>query len=373
MNSPRVLFVAGLTPISKGGWGGQLSVASGLVQSPLSEVLRFIPFSTTTRSVPPPPLIVRLWDGLARSARFVARLPSCDAVMIFMSDGLGLVEKGLFAWIARLAGKGVVVRFGSGALPAQCRRYPALELYLRHVLRNAHVVCSQGPFWTKFFENFREARGKVMEIVNGVKLGPARGGGAPAGGGHRLVFVGWMQRHKGIFEVLDAFVQILRRYPDAVLTMVGGGGEVESFRQAATQAGVVRNIRLLGWVAPEDVPRILSENDVFLLPSHHEGLPNALLEAMAAGLPVIATRVGSIPDVLDASSGILVPVGDSAAIAGAVDGLFSDPQLAGRLGAQARRVVESRHDANRIWPLYAEAVARATNEKSSPPSCDRKG
>ncbi|MBI3003324.1 MAG: glycosyltransferase family 4 protein, partial [candidate division NC10 bacterium] len=102
------------------------------------------------------------------------------------------------------------------------------------------------------------------------------------------------------------------------------------------EAGVSERVRFLGW--REDIPRILAALSVFVLPSANEGMGMVLVEAMAMGVPVVATRVGGIPSVVpDGECGLLVEPGDVAGLAGAVAKLLADPALAARMGAAGRR------------------------------------
>jgi glycosyltransferase involved in cell wall biosynthesis len=118
----------------------------------------------------------------------------------------------------------------------------------------------------------------------------------------------------------------------------------------------------LGWLDADAKARALRESDVFLMPSTSEGLPVALLEAMAYGKPIVATRVGGIPDVLaDGREGLLVPPGDVDALAGAVGTLVADPQRAQALGRAAKeRVAELGPDtiAKRLDLVYQEVIGR---------------
>jgi glycosyltransferase involved in cell wall biosynthesis len=147
----------------------------------------------------------------------------------------------------------------------------------------------------------------------------------------------------------------------AALAVVGDGPLRAALAESAERLGVASHVELLGDRA--DVRDVLAALDVFVLPSRTEGMSNALLEAMATGLPVVATAVGGTPEVIaDGSSGLLVPVDDPAAMAAAIVRVLDDPSLAGRLGAAARQTVEERYGAKsmvrRLEAVYA-AVANS--------------
>jgi glycosyltransferase involved in cell wall biosynthesis len=162
------------------------------------------------------------------------------------------------------------------------------------------------------------------------------------------------------YQDLIAAVALLPR-PDAVCLIVGDGPEAPALTAAARTSGVEDRVRFLGW--REDVARIVSSLDVFVLPSANEGMGRVLVEAMAAGVPVVATRVGGIPSIVaDGECGLLVEPGDVAGLAGAVGKLLADRPLAVRMGEAGRRRalaygVESMLE--KLDALYREILERA--------------
>jgi glycosyltransferase involved in cell wall biosynthesis len=117
---------------------------------------------------------------------------------------------------------------------------------------------------------------------------------------------------------------------------------------------------------------VLGESDVFLFPSHSEGLPNAVIEAMAVGLPVVATRVGGLPDLIrHGENGFLVEVGDVAAMTERVVELLSRPDRARQVGQRGRQTVVERCDIERVWPRYAHAIHEAAWRAGRAPAVER--
>ncbi len=364
MTRPRVIFVAGLAPMEKG-HGGQLTAARGLLDSPLSARFELVPISSTMLSIPPPPIAVRVAGAARRLAVFAREIRRADAALIFSADGLALMEKGLMCALARGASCGVVVRLSSGHLVRQVEESAFMNRCLRLTLRSAHVVCSQGPFWTKFFSRYREASGKIVEMRNGIVVPPPppeRSG--PCG---RLIFAGATDRAKGIFELLEAFRRVRDAHPFVTLTVAGGGRHFDDLQSRIEREDLADAVSLLGWVPHDQMVNLFGAHDVFVLPSHQEGLPNALLEAMAAGLPVVATRVGSIPDaVTHGHDGLLIEVGDVEGLTASIQQLVSDTERTRAMGRSARATVASRYDIEQVWPLFSEALDRAIAESHSP-------
>src|SRR5262249_45092477 len=136
---------------------------------------------------------------------------------------------------------------------------------------------------------------KVIEVSNGVNLG---GPPVPHAPGSRIVFVGWVIREKGVFEALEVLAGVRAVHPSVTLTIVGGGRDLDTVREKVDAQGLHGAAHITGWLSRHDVQQVLGDSDVFLFPSHCEGLPNAVIEAMAVGLPVVATKVGGLPDLI---------------------------------------------------------------------------
>jgi glycosyltransferase involved in cell wall biosynthesis len=183
--------------------------------------------------------------------------------------------------------------------------------------------------------------GRIVRIPNSVDVtrfmpGEIRHNGTEA---RTVIFLGRLEPQKGVDTLLQAWAEVAPQLPGAHLRIAGDGSQVIALRALATQLGLASRVEFLG-VVP-DPERHLRQASVFVLPSWHEGLPNALLEAMATGLPCVATAIGGTVDVArDERDALLVPPGDSAALAKALLRILTDSDLAGRLGTAARlRVV----------------------------------
>ena len=175
-----------------------------------------------------------------------------------------------------------------------------------------------------------------------------------------LVHVGRFMAQKNHALLLEAFRELTTHAPRAVLMLAGVGELLEVTRARAAALGVGHAVRFLG--ARADVPDLLHAADAFVLSSDWEGLPVAVLEAMAAGLPVVATSVGGVPEVVEPGrTGWLVPPADAVALADAMAALVADPAAARAVGQRARTLVRERYDvvgmAGRYGELYADLLA----------------
>ena len=159
---------------------------------------------------------------------------------------------------------------------------------------------------------------------------------------HRVVgTVGSLYPVKGHKYLIDAVPSVLGRFPQTVFVIVGQGGLREELEAHAARLGITAHLRFLGH--REDVRDLLWIYDIFVLPSLSEGMPLALLEAMAAGLPAVAANVGGVIEVLeDRKTGLLVPPGDSRALADTIMTLLGNPPLVKGLGEAAHQTAATR-------------------------------
>jgi sugar transferase (PEP-CTERM/EpsH1 system associated) len=229
---------------------------------------------------------------------------------------------------------------------------------------------------------------RVEEIANGVdvvRFAPARARmpipGSPfASPALRLVgAVGRFERIKDHANLALAFVELLRRRPDlaprARLVIVGDGDERANVERILSDA----DVRDLAWLPGEraDVPDVLRGLDVFALPSYGEGVSNTILEAMASGLPVVATSVGANAElVADGGTGSIVPRADPAALSRAIERYVDDEALARSHGAASRARAEQRFSLERMVERYHRlyaALAPLDVRASRAPAAPRRG
>ncbi len=170
-----------------------------------------------------------------------------------------------------------------------------------------------------------------------------------------VLFVGAVVEAKGILDLLEA----VRGVPGSHVRVAGPISRELEYLLSGLIPRIGGRVELLGSVSHERVAQLLCESDVFVLPTHREGFPISLLEAMSAGLAVVTTPVGAIPEIVrDGIDGILVPPGDVGALRTAIERLAGDPGLRSQLGAQAAaRVASEFHDSvvvPRLAALYRQ-------------------
>jgi glycosyltransferase involved in cell wall biosynthesis len=174
--------------------------------------------------------------------------------------------------------------------------------------------------------------------------------------------VGRLIPRKGYDYLLRAMPDIKEVFSNVKIVLAGDGEEEENLRLLANELDVQENVVFLG--NRKDIPDVLSSFDVFVLPSLSEGLGVVILEAFAAGKPVIASNVEGIPEmVIDEENGFLVPIKDSDALAERIITLLKDPLLASRMGKKGRRLVEENFDINNKIREYESLYLEVRDKK----------
>lgn len=213
----------------------------------------------------------------------------------------------------------------------------------RHLLRSAHGVVAVSEYGARALKErgYVDEDRPVTVVRNGVAerwFGPPDDLGsadAPAGD---VLFVGRMDDQKGIDVLLRALARLDRTVTCA---LVGTGWKAEEYRGLARELGLGERVRFLGRRGPDEIRRLMADATVLAAPSRVENCPLVPLEAMAAGLPVVASGVGGTPEIVtDGESGLLVPADDPEALARGLARVLDDPALAAELVGGGRREAE---------------------------------
>lgn len=276
-----------------------------------------------------------LWNVVVELVRFRPAIVHVNTsyYWAFLRDGVAIR-------LARLAGARTLLHLRGGDFPAWAEGASApWRSFITATLRKTDVVIALtaetqrwlerelGPERVRYVPNFVRLDAQGLPPDREGRSGPAE-----------VLFVGWLLEAKGVRELLVA----AKHLPGARFTLVGP----EEPRFTATLADDLRvlgdRVRVLPAQPREEIFRLYREADVFALPTWREGFPNVVIEAMAAGLPVVATPVGAIPEAIeDGRSGLLVPVRDAAALEAALRRLVEDPALRRSMGAAGRARVEA--------------------------------
>jgi len=232
----------------------------------------------------------------------------------------------------------------------------------RWLFKHASAVIVLTPEWEQWVRGIEPASNTTI-IPNPIDV---RGAGSGCPESEMFLFLGRIGVSKGVYELLEAFSQVVRRHPRATLCLAGNG-EIAEARARADALGIAASVHFPGWVRNEVKAGLMSRAGVVVLPSHFEGLPMSILESMAWGIPVVSTRVGGIPSaVTDGQEGLLVPPRDVDALGAALGMLLDDKRMRARMGAAGRARVDAEFSAESVLPrlrsVYARVIASAGSE-----------
>lgn len=272
----------------------------------------------------------------------IAVVHTCD----FYSNVFGLPG----AWLG-----GVPVRIGSRRELNPDKS--ATQIRMQRVAYSfAHRIVANSPAAARVLDDEGIERPKISLIPNGIDAA-AFAEGAPRRRVRRVITVANLRPEKGHETLIAAAALLARSCPELRYSIVGDGARRAELEAFARARGVDHLIGFLGH--RDDVPSLLSSSDVFALPSKSEAFPNGVIEAMAAGLPVVASGVGGLPDLIESPrTGLLVPPSDAEALAAALKALYIDPARAAAMGAAARHEVHSRLSFDRMVSTF-ESVYQA--------------
>ncbi|MBL1074071.1 glycosyltransferase [Nocardia sp. 2] len=281
-------------------------------------------------------------------------------VHLHMSSYGSFVRKYVFELIARGLRIPVVLHLhGSDFRLFHDRGPRLLRAAIRDALRGAAVVVALGEPWAQALRGIT-AEARIIVVCNAVRLAEPvdQRTEQPV----RVLFLGEIGERKGAFTLLDAWQRMVRAAgdPAAARLLVAGDGAVEAARKRIADLGVESTVEIRGWVAAQQVPEVMRRAHVLVLPSHREGQPMAILEAMARGLCVVTCPVGGIPDLVGEDCGVLVPPGEIEPLATALEQVVLDGALRARLGAAAWQRVRDEFDIDVVWRrfdrIYREVI-----------------
>jgi len=227
----------------------------------------------------------------------------------------------------------------------------------------AHTVVANSRAAAERLAFEKVPRSKIVVIPNGLDLGRMRAR-TPRAPLRHVIVVANLRSEKGHDVLIDAAARVLQRFPDARFDCLGAGPERARLIAYAARAGVAHAVRFLGH--QDDVADRLARADIFALPSRSEAFPNAVLEAMATGLPIVASAVGGILELIDEGrTGLLTPAGDPASLADHLMELMADPPRANALGAAARADAHAHYSFERMVSAF-ESLYDAQLELRAP-------
>jgi N-acetyl-alpha-D-glucosaminyl L-malate synthase BshA len=241
----------------------------------------------------------------------------------------------------------------------------------KYVLQTADQVTTVSEGLRSVAAQLTETKGDIRVIYTGVDTNRFRATGSPKEGRQRLqlepdtphvLFIGRLTRLKGVFDLVKAFADLTKRY-QARLLLVGDGAGRQNVSDCIEQLDLGQQVKFVGRIDHASIPEWLNAADILVLPSHGEGLPNAVLEAMSSERAVVASDVGGIPELItDGVNGLLVPPAEPRALSTAISSLITDPGSCQQMGRRGRETVLERFTWDRhaaeVYATYRDVISR---------------
>lgn len=272
------------------------------------------------------------------------RTHSFDICHVHMGDKGGVFRSGIVVVLANHYGCKTITHMHAGNMMLWYSTLTApLKAVVRFFLNASDSFVVLGRLWKDALSDLVPDE-KIVVIYNGVRIGIADHLSS-----NKVIFLylGVLKKQKGLSELLDAVAQLREQFAcRAQLLIAGTVFDFDIEREIASR-GIENVVQYVGWVGPDERDDLFKKANVSVLPSYYEGLPMSVLEAMAAGLPCIATPVGAIPEVIVSDlNGILVQPKNVYQLKDAMLRFIEEDGLVDRLGNSARKTIEARFDVN---------------------------
>lgn len=350
----RFIYIAvPWTPVG----GGMYKVADYLIQSQAERqgepVLR--PLDTRGEGSAAMSLVqVMRAVGTLVKARFSGKPPA--GVHVNMAERLDFVRESIVLLACKLLGIPTVLHLHAAQLHHSYRRFPApLQWLVRFIFSLPQCCVVLGKESASFVtRDLQVPQERVEVVINGVPAPTVQRRAVQAGDTPRVLFVGNLSERKGVSDLLQALARPEMANVPFQLTLAGGG-DIAAYRAQAERLNVGAKVQFHGWASQDQLARLLADADVLVLPSYDEGLPLAILEALANGVAVVCTPVGEIPHVLrHRHSACFVEPGDPASIARGLAQVLTDAELRQRLEEAGRAMYQAQFSLVR----FAGSIAR---------------
>ncbi|NOZ05850.1 MAG: glycosyltransferase family 4 protein [Chloroflexi bacterium] len=338
-------------------YGGVSAVTSLLVDSALTKRVR-LRYVASANKYGVPRKVSRFSRACLQTWALLRGREAPDIVHLHASAGPSFYRKAILAAMARHFHKRVVFQIHSGRFVAFYRHgSAALQRLITDTLDRSAAVVVLARVWQEQIGRLTSNR-HVVVLPNPVDCDVFAGTGAVRQTG-TLLFMGDLAAHKGVFDLLDAVPLIAAQHAGTRLVLCGRGDRRAVWNHAHA-LGMADRIVCPGYVTGREKVARFQEATLYVHPAHYEALGVSLLEALAAGRPVVATAVGGIPEVVESGgNGLLVPPGNAEALAGAILRLLDDPELCGQMAHRNRLRARAEFD----LPLVVEQLAELYGEE----------
>ena len=321
----------------------------------------------------------KLRVGISALLRFLFLLASNKVACVHLHTArhTSFWRKSVFALAAIVLHRPVLLHIHSGGFPAffheECNWLQ--KRFIRYVLSQADQLIVLSKVWDEILRSI--STNQRITVIENFLAPPTYMPDDAARSKHHILFLGLLSRDKGFYDLLEAIEPLCEEFPSLMLAC-GGKGNEDEMVERIRQLRLENHVNLLGWISGLSKDAWLSRSSFFVLPSYVEGTPMGILEAMAWGLPVVSTKIGGIPDLIEhGREGLLIEPGDIVGLRVAIRQLLRNDEERGRMGVAARNKVEREFSARAIVPrvdhLYERYCEKRIEPSDAPCLTNREG
>ncbi|MFT7592357.1 MAG: glycosyltransferase involved in cell wall biosynthesis [bacterium] len=322
MTKPKTLFIGSFPKETK---GGSSTACLLLLQSEAFSVKNVILLDSTLDNISNNVLASRIWRAVKRFGKLthIIFTNKPKSVLITCGHGWSFFEKGMMLLYLKAFGVSSVITPNSGLILGSFKSN-IFRKYFRFVSKHAKYVVCQGDFWKETFTKYSANPQKLVVIKNWLSPESISKPLLPFSIKERnkinLVYLGWIEAYKGLDDLLQAVALSKKKNNNVHLDIWGEGSYKSHIIEEIEKLDLTFNVKLKGWASELDKSEIYKTQSIAVLSSHYEGMPNVVLEAMANGLPVIASNISTLPEVITHSkNGLLFDVGNIEALAHCIE------------------------------------------------------
>lgn len=346
--SPSVLFVG---PIEdKGGIGSVIAIYKNYFTE--SKYISTYPSEFKSAR------LVEFIKGLLSITKIMLIDKSLKIVHIHCASNGSFLRKSIVVMLSKTFGKKIILHMHGGGFKNFYQKNDLLKYYIRFIMNRCTYVICLSDEWKEFYCQTIKIK-NVIAINNPVKIKNIIHIKKPEKE-IKILFLGKLCEEKGIFQLIEYFKSSDIASNKRFKLIICGLGESEKLYKMISDPILHDLIEYRGWVEGSEKENLINESDIYILPSHFEGLPMSILESMSAGKPIIATRVGGIPSiVLEKKNGWLMDVGAFDQLNRILTEIMDSPELLIKYGKQSREYALSYHPdtvINKLKPMYENCI-----------------
>ena len=322
--------------------GGQLTAITLLVNYLEQKNISYDIVDIFRSSFPPPPLSDKLKVSFIkyREVKRILNKKSYKGALIFGTHGLGYWEKLILSLLINSHKIKTLFFVRSGHFYSAIERKNYKAPIKRYLMNRLDYIGYQGGKWEELYNKIGIDKSRLVKILNWIDISDYKR--SFTNKKVSFLYVGWMVKEKGVEELFEVIANH-RDLDEYEFTFVGGGTLLDELKEKKEKQNL-NNITFTGWLDSKDVAEYYHNTDALILPSHTEGFPNVILEALNYRLPIIATNVGGIPEsVIDGYNGYILEPKDKNKLYSSIKSIGSSKELKEKFSKNSEEILIKNH------------------------------